>query len=82
MSQYMTREEAAAYLSDRLRGPINAKQMSGWGSKGPPYKMFRGAATLRRGGRGRWALYTMADLDAWIEAQLTEPHPNGHDPQD
>lgn len=71
--QYLTREEAAAYLSNKLRGPINARQMSHWGRKGPRYFLFRGNKAARGGGWGRWALYTIADLDTWAEAQLKDP---------
>jgi hypothetical protein len=74
---YMTREEAAAYLSERLRGTFNAKQISKWGDKGPRYRLFRGNKAARGGGWGRWALYTAEDLEAWIETQLVEPFPNG-----
>jgi hypothetical protein len=73
---YLTREEAAAYLTEKLRGPINAKQMSHWGSNGPRYKLFRGNKAKRGGGWGRWALYTTADLDTWAEAQLRDPFEN------
>ena len=82
MTVYLTREEAAAYLSDRLRGTFNAKQISKWGDKGPAYKLFRGNKAARGGGWGRWALYTAEDLEAWIATQLVEPFngrgPDGH----
>jgi hypothetical protein len=70
---YLNRAEAAEYLSVRLSGRITAQMIAGWGQKGPRFRLFRGNRAKRGGGWGRWAVYTRADLDAWIEAQLREP---------
>jgi len=71
--RYLNRDEAALYLSEQLRGTVSTKAMSGWGKKGPPYRVFRGKRG-ERGGNGRWAVYTIEDLDAWIETQLADGH--------
>ena len=79
---YLNREEAAEYLSRMLSGKITAQQIAGWGQRGPRFRLFRGNKAKRGGGWGRWAVYTRADLDAWIEAQLRDPFEEYDDAED
>ena len=61
--RYLTREEAAAYLSERgLLLSKNTLQKFATIGGGPEYAIF-----------GNRALYTPDNLIAWVEARLTAP---------
>jgi hypothetical protein len=79
---YANRSQAAVYLSARLNGRITVDNLHSWGKAGPRYFLLRGNKKARGGGWGRWAVYTQADLEAWIEANLKDPfeeeRANGH----
>jgi hypothetical protein len=63
MRQYLTRAEAAAYLSERglpiTKGTLQKLATVGGG---PPYRIF-----------GNKALHEPAKLDEWAEAKLSAP---------
>jgi hypothetical protein len=63
MPEYLTRPEAAEYLT--ARGLIVSKStLQKWATigGGPQYRRF-----------GNRAVYVAADLDAWADAKLTAP---------
>ncbi len=61
--EYLTRAEAAAYLTARGL-PVSKCTLQKWATTGggPVYRIF-----------GIRALYVPADLDAWAEAKLSAP---------
>jgi hypothetical protein len=60
---YLTRQEAASYLSDRgLIVSKNTLQKFATAGGGPQYAIF-----------GNRALYTPESLDNWANAKLTKP---------
>lgn len=67
------REEAAAYLSEKMRGNITVNTLAYLRSRGPRYRYFRGTKLGTGGGYGRWVVYTQQALDEWAEAQLFDP---------
>lgn len=60
----MTRTEAAAYIREKHGLPISKNTLQKWATTGggPVYRRF-----------GNRAVYTAADLDAWIEQKLGSP---------
>jgi len=83
---WLSREQAAAYITQRIGVLITSSVLANKASEGngPPYRIWGGRGGLGRGGRGRYAVYKPADLDAWIETQFHEPlakasTPNGSD---
>jgi hypothetical protein len=63
MRQYLTRAEAAAYLTERgLPISKNTLQKMATVGGGPPYQLF-----------GNKAVTTPAQLDTWAEAKLSAP---------
>ncbi len=74
-SVWLSREQAAAYISHRVGVPITATVLANKASTGdgPPYRIWGGKGGLGRGGRGRYAVYRPADLDTWIETQFHDP---------
>jgi hypothetical protein len=61
LKRYLTRQEAASYLSERgLLVTKNTLQKFATVGGGPEYSIF-----------GNKALYTTQNLDAWAEARLT-----------
>ena len=61
--QYLSREEAAQYLSDRgLRVAKTTLQKFATTGGGPEYRRF-----------GKRAVYLGDDLDAWAERKLSAP---------
>jgi hypothetical protein len=63
MRQYLTRAEAAAYLTERgLPISKNTLQKMATVGGGPPYQIF-----------GNKALHEPAKLDEWAEAKLSAP---------
>lgn len=68
--EYLRREMAAQYISNRVGIPysVGALEQAAKRGNGPPYKVWNSA----RGGRGRFAVYRIADLDSWIARQLGE----------
>jgi len=67
----LRRGPAAEYISNRVGIPYSADALALAARRGtgPPYKLWRSV----KGGRGRFALYNIADLDAWIAEQLISP---------
>lgn len=61
--KYRTRGEAAQYLTD-LGCSTTPATLATWATRGggPPFRKF-----------GARALYTDADLDAWVESRLSAP---------
>lgn len=71
----LTREQAAAYVNERLGfEAITSTALANKASTGggPRYRIW-GRKTPGRGGRGRFAVYTAADLDEWIAEQFHDP---------
>ena len=63
MRQYLTRAEAAAYLTERgLPISKNTLQKMATVGGGPPYQIF-----------GNKALHEPAKLDEWAESKLSAP---------
>lgn len=63
-SKFLSREEAAQYLTEQ-RGLRTARTtLQKWVTTG-------GGPTYRR--YGKRAVYTIADLDAWADSKLTAP---------
>jgi len=63
LKQYLTRQEAARYLSERgLRVSRNTLQKFATTGGGPEYSIF-----------GNRALYTPETLECWAEARLSAP---------
>jgi hypothetical protein len=63
MREYLTREEASAYLTGRgLKITKTTLQKMATLGGGPTYAIF-----------GSRALYTPSNLDAWAEAKLSAP---------
>jgi hypothetical protein len=62
-SKFLSREEAAQYLTERglrtARGTLQKWVTTGGG---PAYRRY-----------GKRAVYTIADLDAWADAELSAP---------
>ena len=74
---WLNREQASEYIFRRTGVRISAQALASRATArsnaaGPPYRIWSPAGRVR-GGRGRFALYKPADLDAWIETQLQEP---------
>ncbi len=71
---YLNREQAAAYISQRVGVRITSTILANRASlgTGPSYRIWNGRGS-GRGGRGRYAVYKPADLDLWIEANLHDP---------
>ncbi|MBK5197280.1 MAG: DNA-binding protein [Methyloceanibacter sp.] len=69
MLEYLTREEASGYLTQRglIIGKTTLQKMATVGG-GPVYSIF-----------GNRAVYTHANLDAWAEAKLTAPRTSTSD---
>jgi hypothetical protein len=61
--EYLRRSEAAAYLQARC-GAYTVETLARMASEG-------GGPVLRR--LGRFPVYTVADLDAWLASKLTAP---------
>lgn len=72
--QLLNREQAAAYLTERLPFTVSSTILANVASRGcgPAYRIWNGRGS-GRGGRGRFAVYRPTDLDAWIEKQLYDP---------
>ena len=63
MADYLDRRDAAKYLTDRgLRYTHNTLQKLATVGGGPAYQLF-----------GCRAVYTAAELDAWVAQKLTAP---------
>jgi hypothetical protein len=82
---WLNRQQAAAYISARVGVPFSVSLLANRASigDGPPYRIWGGKGSTGRGGRGRYAVYRPADLDAWIETQFHDPlakASNGTDP--
>lgn len=60
---YLRREQAAAYLQSRY-GAYTTETLAKLACVG-------GGPRFRR--LGRWPVYTIADLDAWVLGRLSEP---------
>lgn len=68
------RKEAAAYLTEKMRGRISEHTLAQLRTRGPRYRYFRGnRLSGTGGGYGRWVVYTQEALDTWAAAQLSEP---------
>ncbi|MFI0377039.1 MAG: hypothetical protein ACH255_11920 [Candidatus Thiodiazotropha sp.] len=62
--RFLTRKEAAEYLNERgLTYSANTLQKFATIGGGPRYQIF-----------GIRAVYTITDLDNWIESKLSDPH--------
>ena len=72
---WLNREQAADYIARRVGVPITATVLANKASEGngPVYRIWGGKGGTGRGGRGRYAVYRPADLDAWIETQFHDP---------
>lgn len=72
---WLNREQAAAYITRRVGILVTATILANKASvgNGPAYRIWGGKGGTGRGGRGRFAVYRPADLDAWIETQFHEP---------
>lgn len=71
---YLTRQQAADYIRERLGVPMTADILARRASDGDgPRYFFWGIKRSGHGGRGRWAVYHPADLDAWIATQFYDP---------
>jgi hypothetical protein len=62
-TRYLTREEAAQHLTEQGL-PVSRNTLQKWATTGggPVYRRF-----------GNRAVYTVADLNAWIEQKLSAP---------
>lgn len=62
-SRFLTREESAIYLTERGL-PVSRNTLQKWATVGggPVYRRF-----------GNRAVYTVADLNAWVEQKLSAP---------
>jgi hypothetical protein len=73
---YLTRKEAADYISARIPVEMSASILAerAMEGTGPRYVIWQsGRRTAGHGGRGRPALYTTADLDEWISKSIIQP---------
>lgn len=74
MERLFNRKEAAAYLTEKMRGHISVHTLAQLRTAGPRYRYFRGnRLSGTGGGYGRWVVYTQQALDEWAAAQLSEP---------
>lgn len=62
-SRFLTREESAKYLTERGL-PVSRNTLQKWATVGggPVYRRF-----------GNRAVYTISDLNAWVEQKLSAP---------
>jgi hypothetical protein len=69
---FMPRDKAAEYLSERLGRPVSAGAMKKWASegRGPLFTVI-----LHR------ASYTQSDLDEWLESPDAQRKPGGWRPR-
>ena len=60
--RFLTRAEAAQYLTEQRGLPVARTTLQKWVTtgEGPAYRRF-----------GKYAVYTIGDLDAWAEKKLT-----------
>lgn len=73
--QWLSREQAAAYITRRtgMQMSLDTLAHRAAAGTGPRYFMWGG----KRGGNGRGAIYTIPDIEAWIQLQLHEPSSAG-----
>lgn len=64
---YLTREQAAAWLSPYFPGGLTAERLRGFSARGTGPRYLR---------NGRTPLYTPEDLAAWIRARLRPVEPS------
>lgn len=63
-NKFLTRAEAAQYLTDQRGLPTAKTTLQKWvtAGGGPVYRRF-----------GKYAVYAVPDLDAWADSKLTAP---------
>jgi hypothetical protein len=63
-TRFLTRADAASWLQNHLGIPVSVHAMAHFAAKGngPPYCRIEGRATL----------YSMADLEKWVEERIAQ----------